>query len=129
MAEGNKKIKATVYLIKDTYSKPNEFILTNKVQSINLNKCNNTLFYKVGIPSTTKWAALFDGVKGFSPTKIKNKNSSAIFVTKVKGRFLCYTFGHSRHYIEPFAYERNFGLKVSLNLAAPKALKSIDKTK
>ena len=47
---------------------------------------------------------------------------------KHEGRFFCFTFGYAKNLINELAYERNFGLIVTLNLSDPDAIKSIDKT-
>jgi uncharacterized protein (TIGR04141 family) len=57
-----------------------------------------------------------------------NQSCRAILVMRIEGRWFCFTFGFARHLIDEAAIERNFGLRVALNLGDPEAIKAIDKT-
>ncbi len=59
---------------------------------------------------------------------MKTRSCRAIYVMQEHNRWFCFTFGASRHLIEDAAIERNFGLRVSLNLGDPDAIKAIEKT-
>ena len=87
-----------------------------------------TLIYKGGFQSKPTWVSIFEGVNGFDSTGILNQSSKAVYVLKNDDRWFCFTFGYARHLIDELAYERNFGLIVSLNLGDPSGMKSIDKT-
>ena len=126
-----KKFKVTVFLIKDGYEKIEEFVSVKDFRTAAVksgSKEIGTLVYKGGFQSKPGWVSIFDGVQGFDSKGIWNQSSKAIFVLKYDDRWFCFTFGYARHLIDELAYERNFGLIVSLNLGDPSGIKSIDKT-
>jgi len=131
-AMGNaKKTKITVFLIKDGYTKIDEFLSFKDFRVVPIHsggKEVGTLIYKGGFQSRPPWVSIFEGVSGFDARGIYNQSSKAVLVLKHGGRWFCFTFGYARHLIDELAYERNFGLITSLNLAEPSSIKSIDKT-
>ena len=127
----DKKFKLTVFLIKESYKKIEDFLSFKGFEVVSVEsggKQIGTLIYKGGFESTPAWVSIFEGLPGFDSTLIRNQSSKALYVVKHEGRWFCFTFGHSRHLIDELAYERNFGLIVTLNLGDPAAIKSIDKT-
>ncbi|MGH7681376.1 MAG: DUF6119 family protein, partial [Candidatus Eiseniibacteriota bacterium] len=55
-----------------------------------------------------------------------NRSSSALLLLSAGGRRFALSFGYGRHLLDPELYERDFGLKVVLNIVEPERLKSID---
>ena len=126
-----KKFKVTVFLIKNGYAKIEDFLSVKDFRVVSVRSGSSeigTLIYKGGFQSKPGWVSIFDGVQGFDSKGIWNQSSKAILVLKHDGRWFCFTFGYARHLIDELAYERNFGLIVSLNLGDPIGMKSIDKT-
>ena len=129
--DDGKKFKVTVFLIKGGYTKIQEFLSVAGFRIVTVrsgNKEIGTLAYKGGFRSKPAWVSIFDGLQGFDSAGIWNQSSKAILVLKHEDRWFCFTFGYARHLIDELAYERNFGLVVSLNLGDPSGMKSIDKT-
>lgn len=130
MSEEGSKIKLTVFLIKDGYESFDDFIDAKGYKTLDIQGDDGelgTLFYKGGFKSVPAWAEIFSDVDGFDKAEIYSQSSRALHVIKVEGRFFCFSFGHGRHLINQLAYERNFGLIVSLNLSDPESIRSIDK--
>lgn len=130
-SDDGKKLKLTVFLIKDGYKNIEDFLSFNDFQVVPVEKGENqigTLIYKGGFQSKPSWVSIFEGLKGFDSRSIFNQSSKALYVLEHQGRWFCFTFGYARHLIDELAYERNFGLIVTLNLGDPAAIKSIDKT-
>lgn len=127
-----KKHKLTVYLIKDSYLQIEEFVQSQGYQSIEITRDNGEfygrLYYKATISVIPEWCKLFEHIPGFRIQQLASKSARGLFVLPHRGRFFCFTFGHARGLIDPFAFERNFGLKIAINLADPESVKSIDKT-
>lgn len=126
-----KKHKLTVFLIKEGYAEPKDFLKFNEFEVVEVKADGEKLgllIYKGGFQSTPAWVSIFQHVPGFNAAAIKNQSSKGLFVLKLDGRWFCFTFGYARHLIDEHAYERNFGLIVTLNLGDPLAIKSIDKT-
>jgi len=127
----SKKHKLTVFLIKEGYAEPKDFLKFNEFEVVDVKADGEKLgqlIYKGGFQSTPAWVSIFQHVPGFNAASIKNQSSKGLFVLKLDGRWFCFTFGYARHLIDEHAYERNFGLIVTLNLGDPLAIKSIDKT-
>lgn len=130
-ADTSKKHKLTVFLIKEGYAEPKDFLKFNEFDVVEVKGDGEKLgllIYKGGFQSTPAWVSIFQHVPGFNAAVIKNQSSKGLFVLKLDGRWFCFTFGYARHLIDEHAYERNFGLIVTLNLGDPLAIKSIDKT-
>jgi len=126
-----KKYKLTVFLIKDGYANIEDFLSFDGFERIDFdakNKIDGTLVYRGGFQSKPSWISIFQDLPGFDAKNIWNQSSKALFAINHKGRWFCFTFGYARHLIDEHAYERNFGLIVTLNLSDPDAIKSIDKT-
>jgi uncharacterized protein (TIGR04141 family) len=125
-----KKLRLTVFLMKDGYKNVDEFLQVAQLQKVTVTEggTHGTLYFKSGFESRPPWAAVFEGVPGFNSKSIVNRGSRALYVLKVDGRWFCFTFGYTRHLIAESAVERNFGLIVALNLGDPDAIKAIDKT-
>lgn len=127
-----KKLKLTVFLIKKDYMKTDGFLeIEGDYDILEIKKEEKTigeLIYKGGFKSEPGWVSIFEDIEGFDKKKLYNQSSKGLFVLKHKDRYLCFTFGHSRHLINQLSYERNFGLKVALNSSDPESIKSIDKT-
>lgn len=129
--DSDRKHKLTVFLIKEEYKELKDFLTFdgfNIIEVFNDNDYIGQLIYRSGFKSKPSWITIFSGVPGFDASGIWNQSSKALFVLKHEERWFCFTFGYARHLIEEHAYERNFGLKVALNLGDPSAITSIDKT-
>jgi len=130
-ADNEKKHKVTAFLIKDGYKGIEEFLSFKNFRVVPVEsggKEIGTLIYKGGFQSKPTWVSIFEGLQGFDSRGIFNQSSKAVYVLKHDDRWFCFTFGYARHLINELAYERNFGLIVSLNLGDPSGMKSIDKT-
>jgi uncharacterized protein (TIGR04141 family) len=129
-ASSGKRLKLTVFLIKDSYPVVEDFVSVGQLNEISVasGTSKGTLYFRSGFKSQPPWAAIFADVPGFNPKKIVNQGSRAIYVSRIKNRWFCFTFGYTRHLIDESAIERNFGLIASLNLGDPRAIKAIDKT-
>ena len=128
--DDGRKLKLTVFLIKDGYKDIEEFLSFKDFQVVPVEqggKQIGTLIYKGGFQSKPSWASIFEGLPGFDSGSIFNQSSKALYILEHEGRWFCFTFGYARHLIDELAYERNFGLIVTLNLGDPAAIKSIDK--
>ncbi len=126
-----KKQKLTVFLIKDGYEKIDDFLSFEGFHIVPVEtggKQIGALVYKGGFRSKPSWVSIFDGLPGFDSKSIFNQSSKALLAVQHEGRWFCFTFGYARHLIDELAYERNFGLIVTLNLGNPAAIKSIDKS-
>lgn len=123
---GGKKLRLTVFLIKNSYKAIEDFVAIGTLQRFSAGA--GTLFFRSGFSNQAPWASIFEHVPGFDPRRAMNQNSRALYVLKENGRWFCFTFGFTRQLLHEAAVERNFGLIVSLNLGDPDAIKTIEKT-
>lgn len=128
--QSGRRQRLTVYLIKDSYSEVAQFLEAKgfKQTIVAAEDGDGTLYYKSGFKNVPAWVSIFEDVSGFDASGMTNQSCRAILVMQVDKRWFCFTFGFARHLINEAAIERNFGLRVALNLGDPEAIKAIDKT-
>jgi uncharacterized protein (TIGR04141 family) len=109
-------------------------VLKKKVQAHRIEIPNSgILFIGEARINPPRWIRSFfpDAEIDYEKLKVLNSYPSAVFLTKIDTeegeRVFAITFGGGWQMIEKEAIEDNFGLKTTLNLVNPKALKSIDK--
>jgi uncharacterized protein (TIGR04141 family) len=127
-----KKQKLTIYLIKESYTELDKIIPKHaSLKSLEVQDKDGklgTLFISEGELISPTWVGFFGGAIEDAGIKPKNRSAKALLVTTDNNRTFCVTFGHAMHLIEPLAIERNFGLKVTLNLSDEDTIRSVDKT-
>ena len=128
----DRKYKLSIYLIKESYVDDDKIIpKCGGMASYDINNEEGIvgkLYIKTGHRTVPKWADFFRDV--FNPCSIglETKSSRAVLLVSVGERIFCLTFGHAHFLIDSLAVERNFGLKVALNIGGEKSLRSVDKT-
>lgn len=128
----DRKYKLSIYLIKEPYVNDDKIIpKCCEMDSFEINDDSGILgkiYIKTGHKTVPKWADLFREV--FNPRTIglETKSSRAVLLVPVDKRIFCLTFGHAHFLIDPLVVERNFGLKVALNLGGEDSLRVVDKT-
>ncbi len=70
-----------------------------------------------------KWAEIFAGHSD-PPLTLKRPTFGAVLLVPASRRLFALTFGSGRHLLAHGAYERNFGLRVALNLVDPDRIRS-----
>lgn len=64
--------------------------------------------------------------QGFPGQRVqKNRTVSALLFIRAQKRIFAITFGHARHFLDPDAYERDFGLRVVVNRVSPSKIRGI----
>lgn len=128
----DRKYKLSIYLIKESYTHDDQIV--PKCGEMAMHEVDlgdglpGKLFIKTGYKTVPKWAEFFRPV--FNPNEIglETRSSRAVLIVSVDERMFCLTFGHANFLIEPLSVERNFGLKVALNLGGENSLRVVDKT-
>ncbi len=127
-----KKYKLSVYLAKKSFKDDAEII--TKLASLNLFTIKDgkgelgILYVEAGYTSEPNWVGLFKGILSKKEIDLTTKSVRALLIANVKHRKLCLPFGHAHFLINPLAIERNFGLKVALNMGGKSSLRAVDKT-
>jgi len=116
----DRKYKLSIYLIKEAYADDDKIIpKCAEMGSYEINDAEGALgklFIKTGHRTVPKWAEFFREVFDSRSIGLETKSSRAVLLVPVDERIFCLTFGHAHFLIDPFAVERNFGLKVALNI-------------
>lgn len=82
-----------------------------------------TLYVSKSPSRPPKWADIFAD-SADPPLGLKRPTFGAVLIVKASKRLFALTFGSGRHLLEYGAYERNFGLRVALNLVNPDQIRS-----
>ena len=114
----------SIYLLKEEYIPESalreEHPLGSPVQATNLP--TGSQMYILDTPSYFPWWKNYWGVT----EDIKQSNKGAIVFIPSNNRFFALTFGYTYHFLKEYAYEYDFGLKITLNSLDPNELKSTD---
>ncbi len=73
-----------------------------------------------------RWAQLVDTLVGREVDQLSNRSSSAVFLIRVDGRILAFTFGYGRFLLNLGSFQQDFGLKTALNTLNHQSLRSVD---
>ncbi|MCR9189427.1 MAG: TIGR04141 family sporadically distributed protein [Alteromonadaceae bacterium] len=73
-----------------------------------------------------RWAQLIDTLVGTEVDQLSNKSSSAVFLIRVDGKVLAFTFGYGRFLLNLGCFQQDFGLKTALNTLNHQSLRSVD---
>lgn len=79
-----KKLRLTVFLIKDGYENIVDFLEAGTLVQVNVETqgVSGVLFVRSGAPTTPSWVSIFNDVPGFKPHLLVNRSSRAVYVTK-----------------------------------------------
>ncbi|QRO32458.1 TIGR04141 family sporadically distributed protein [Chromobacterium violaceum] len=126
-----KKHKLSVFLIKQEYTSIDQFCDSKGFNHSPISSNGvriGVLAYKGGFKHTPPWVTIFQDVPNLDLSSIQTESAKGFLFIQHKERWFCFTFGHARHLIDDLAYEKNFGLIVTLNRCDPKSITSINKT-
>jgi len=73
-----------------------------------------------------RWAQLVDTLVGREVDQLSNRSSSAVFLIRVGGKVLAFTFGYGRFLLNLGCFQQDFGLKTALNTLNHQSLRSVD---
>lgn len=73
-----------------------------------------------------RWAQLVDTLVGREVDQLSNRSSSAVFLIRVDGKVLAFTFGYGRFLLNLGCFQQDFGLKTALNTLNHQSLRSVD---
>lgn len=118
----------SIYLLKDGFDHTNALKENEKTGKDQLEEATAKnlpegakLFLLDSRPKEPWWRSYFDVEK-----KLEQATKGALVFLKVKDRNFAISFGHVYHHLNDYAYEYDFGLRVTLNSLDPKELKSAD---
>lgn len=83
------------------------------------------LYLRAQRPSDPWWLEFLRSGTANLP-KLLNQSTAAVLFVPAEGRLIAVTFGYGRNLLAPGSFERDFGLRVALNVVDDKTLKSVD---
>ncbi len=88
------------------------------------------LFYGRSFTGIPKWHSFIaSGAQTSIPSNLNNEGVSASTFSTIQNRYLIFLFGYGNHKLKGTHTERDFGIKVALNVLNPDKVKSIDSKK
>lgn len=85
-----------------------------------------SFFHLRSFPSPPGWVAEIDTVLDTAVTHVHSASASGVLVLQTSGRWFAVSFGYGRSLLDPALIQRQFGLRVGLNLVDPAQLRSMD---
>jgi uncharacterized protein (TIGR04141 family) len=91
---------------------------------LNNQKFTGALYLPKADNNSPSWLSFIH--EGFPAQQVKkNRAVSALLFVQSEKRIFAITFGHARHFLDPDAYERDFGLRVVVNRVSPAKIRGI----
>ncbi len=84
-----------------------------------------TLFYRTTPSRPPRWLAFFGA--HLDPRALLSSTVAAALIAKAGGRLFALAFGTGRHLLDPGSFEKDFGLRVTLNSVSPDRIRTIDR--
>lgn len=84
------------------------------------------LYVKNSEERRPRWAQLVDALVGNEVDQLSNRSSSAVFLIRVDGKVLAFTFGYGRFLLNLGYFQQDFGLKTALNTLNHQSLRGVD---
>jgi uncharacterized protein (TIGR04141 family) len=77
-------------------------------------------------PGHGPWWQGFLSAGAAQELRVQLRSAGAILFVRAHGDLVAFTFGTGRFLLNPSSYERDFGLRVTLNTVDPRSLRSVD---
>jgi len=120
----------TIFLLKNGLANFQDAIDPSKPTTAypltGLDGVTGSLFLGQQKKHTPEWVEMVQPYISTSLSGVLSASRSAVLVANHGGRSFAFVFGHGRSLLKATAWERGFGLKVTLNRVDPDALRSID---
>jgi len=128
MDDDKKIMNLTVFLMKDdedfeSYLKDSRKCTISQIkQSYQL---DGIICYPETTSKVPKWKEHVENLSAESIEISDNSSNKAAILVKISGKVLALVFGYGRALLKENLIERNFGLRVSLNIIDPQKMKSV----
>lgn len=120
-------LTVTIHLLKPSIQRPEDALRDedrpDDVTPLVVGGAIGTLFTTQGEPHEPEWGPLINRASGGRIT-LETRGAGALIVLHAGGRWFALTFGTGRFLLDPYAYERRFGLRAALNAVDPEQLRT-----
>lgn len=122
--------RLTVFLLRGSGHAPSDYIRADKASTEIPTSSDSgiigSFFYLPSFPTPPNWVAEVDKVLGAPIANISSASASGVLILQTSSRWFAISFGYGRSLIDPAQIQRQFGLRVGLNLVDPSQLRSMD---
>lgn len=122
--------RLTVFLLREGCGSPSDYVRTDKgAIEVPLAAGFGTAgsaFYVPSSPGTPEWVSELNSVLSAQIANVRSASASGVLILSVSSRWFAVSFGYGRSLIDPALIQRQFGLRVGLNLIDPAQLRSLD---
>jgi len=131
--DGGRKEKLSIYLAKKATLHDHELINVEDSQTaipLTVTNSESALLYirRDGVARTPSWTKLFtDSTEVSAESFGKSSSVGAVLIVRAGTNIFLLSFGTGFHLIKNEAFERDFGLRVTLNSVDPDKVRSLDK--
>ena len=87
---------------------------------------NGAIYYCDSSKKFPRWKSYLDELSDEAIDIAENTSNKAVILLKIKDRIMALVFGYGRSFLKEECLERNFGLKVALNIIDPHKMRSIN---
>ena len=130
MNNNQKSISLTIYLFKSNVTEFSDCLKNvNNLKPVNIQKkynINGIIYYCNNNFKKPKWKTYLDELSGTNVDIYDTSSSKAILVVRIEDRLMGVVFGYGRSLINEEMIERQFGLKVCLNVLDQTKMRSIN---
>lgn len=122
--------RLTIFLLRPGLKAPADAIDSDKptteLVATPSSGITGSLFYVPSVVAPPSWVAEVDSILTGSLQGVNSASASGVFVIKTSKRWFAVSFGYGRSLLDPAWIERQFGLKVGLNMVNPSQLRSMN---
>ncbi len=125
-----KLMNLTIFLIKDNIPNfddclkmPETLLCSDIKESFGI---KGKIYYSPPKKRTPSWFSYLNELSNETIAFSDNISNKAVVLVRVKTRIMAITFGYGRSFIQESSIERNFGLKVAMNIINPRKMRSIN---
>ncbi|WP_164512810.1 DUF6119 family protein [Leucobacter chromiireducens] len=122
--------RLTVFLLRGSATAPSDFIRAEKgAAEISIRPASGivgSFFFLPSFSAKPAWVTEVDTVLSVPAVDIRSASASGVMILQTSSRWFAISFGYGRSLIDPALIQRQFGLRVGLNLVDPSQLRSMD---
>jgi len=129
MSDEKKIINLTIFLMKDDVDNFEDYLKDSRYCTVSQIKPEYGIDGIICYPETTskipKWKNYIEMMAADEIDISENSSNKAVIFAKISTKVLAVVFGYGRSLLKENLIERNFGLKVALNIIDPRKMKSV----
>ena len=129
MADEKRNVNLSIFLLKDDAENFEDYLKAPRLCSASKIKpeygLDGIIFYPETASKTPKWKNYVEMMAADAIIIDDNSSNKAVIIVKITNKVLAVVFGYGRSLLKENLIERNFGLKVALNIIDPRKMKSV----